>query len=74
VSLFTSSGTRDLRPKFVYDQTGYVLMAAVDDTLYPHPEVRIIPAGARLRVIIDTEDLNGTNPAGIRGYIRCAVG
>lgn len=69
MSLWTSSGTRDMRAKFAHNAADPFGMAAADATMTAHPEVRIIPAGARLRVKA-ISDMDGTAPTGARCLLR----
>lgn len=68
-SFWTSSGTRDMRAKWAHNATDPMGMAAADSSQRPHPEVRIIPAGSRLRAKA-ISDMDGTAPTGARCLLR----
>ena len=68
-SLWTSSGSRDMRAHWADDATDPMGMAAADSSMSPHPDVRIIPAGSRLRAKA-VSDMDGTAPTGARCLLR----
>lgn len=72
-SIFTGSGSRDMRPACAHNTTNPFLFAKAATSSAPLPEVTVIPALARLRAKVATMSLDGTAPTGARIVLRGAL-